>query len=130
MEHPPTTPPLPSDYYRRHAARVRKLASEATTLAVKEHLREVALEYEQLETGSIGAPRTAGHRSTGSMPAPKFAIGQTVRFSPDRLQLSSARGDFRIVRLLPEEPSGFQYRVKSKVDGHERVVREDQLTHT
>jgi len=48
MEHPPTTPPLPSDYYRRHAARVRKLASEATTLAVKEHLREVALEYEQL----------------------------------------------------------------------------------
>jgi hypothetical protein len=48
MEHPPTTPPLPADYYRRHAARVRKLASEATTLAIKEHLREVALEYERL----------------------------------------------------------------------------------
>ncbi|MBV8493043.1 MAG: hypothetical protein JO162_06150, partial [Alphaproteobacteria bacterium] len=29
-------------------ARVRKLASEATTLAIKEHLREVALEYERL----------------------------------------------------------------------------------
>ena len=48
MEHPPTTPPLPADYYRRHAARVRKLASEATTLAIKEHLRGIALEYERL----------------------------------------------------------------------------------
>ena len=48
MEHPPTTPPLPADYYRRHAARVRKLASEATTPAIKEHLREVAQEYERL----------------------------------------------------------------------------------
>ena len=48
MEHPQTTPPLPADYYRRHAARVRKLASEATTVAIKEHLSEVALEYERL----------------------------------------------------------------------------------
>lgn len=48
MDHPPATPPLPADYYRRHAARVRKLASEATTLAIKEHLREVAQEYEKL----------------------------------------------------------------------------------
>jgi hypothetical protein len=64
------------------------------------------------------------------MSAPKFIVGQTVRFSPDRHQLASARGDFRIVRLLPEEASGFQYRVKSKLDGHERIVREDQLTRT
>jgi hypothetical protein len=43
-----TTSPEPAKYYRRHAARVRQLASEATTAAVKEHLREVALEYERL----------------------------------------------------------------------------------
>lgn len=43
-----TTPPLPADYYRRHAARVRQLANDATTQAIKEHLREVALEYERL----------------------------------------------------------------------------------
>jgi len=48
MDHPPATPALPADYYRRHAARVRKLASEATTLAIKEHLRGIALEYERL----------------------------------------------------------------------------------
>jgi hypothetical protein len=61
------------------------------------------------------------------MPAHKFAVGQTVRFSPDRNQEYTARGSFKIVRLLPEEASVFQYRVKSQMDGHERVVREDQL---
>ena len=40
MDDAQTTPPLPADYYRRHAARVRRLADEATTPALKEHLRE------------------------------------------------------------------------------------------
>jgi hypothetical protein len=57
----------------------------------------------------------------------KFSIGQSVRFSPDRLQESAGRGRFKVVRLLPETGNVLQYRVKSQVDGHERVVREDQL---
>ena len=57
----------------------------------------------------------------------KFTVGQSVRFSPDRLQESASRGRFKVVRLLPESASVPQYRVKSQVDGHERVVREDQL---
>jgi hypothetical protein len=64
------------------------------------------------------------------MAAHRFAVGQSVRFSPDRPdrhQLGAARGQFKIVRLLPEEAQVLQYRVKSQVDGHERVVREDQL---
>ena len=64
------------------------------------------------------------------MNAPKYAVGQTVRFSPDRRQVSSARGQFKVVRLLPEDASVFQYRVKSQADGHERIVREDQLTRS
>jgi hypothetical protein len=48
MNYPSSPPPLPAEYYRRHAARVRQLASEATTTAVKEHLREAALQYERL----------------------------------------------------------------------------------
>jgi len=48
MDYPSTTTPLPAEYYRRHAERIRQLASEATTAAVKEHLRAVALQYEQL----------------------------------------------------------------------------------
>jgi hypothetical protein len=48
MDYPRPAPPLAADYYRRHAARVRQLASEATTAGIKEHLREVALEYDRL----------------------------------------------------------------------------------
>jgi len=48
MDYVSTTSPEPAEYYRRHAARVRQLASEATTAAVKAHLREGALEYERL----------------------------------------------------------------------------------
>jgi hypothetical protein len=64
------------------------------------------------------------------MAARKFAVGQTVRFSPDRVQLRSARGQFKVLRLLPEDASIFQYRVKSEADGHERIVREDQLARS
>lgn len=48
MDNLMTTPPLPAEYYRRNAARVRQLAEDATTPAIREHLREVALEYERL----------------------------------------------------------------------------------
>ena len=63
MEHPPTTPPLPAEYYRRHAARVRLLASEATTPGIKEHLQDVALQYERLaeHVENTGPPRHPGN---------------------------------------------------------------------
>jgi hypothetical protein len=48
VEYPQINPPMPADYYRRHAVRVRKLASEATTPAVKQHLEEVAGQFERL----------------------------------------------------------------------------------
>lgn len=48
MQYPNGHPPLPADYYRRHATRVRALARDATTPAIKQHLNEVALEYERL----------------------------------------------------------------------------------
>ncbi len=48
MEHPSPTPPLPAEYYRRHAARVRRLAGEATTPGIKAHLQDIALQYERL----------------------------------------------------------------------------------
>ena len=60
----------------------------------------------------------------------RFAVGQQVRFSPDRDQEQElTRGAlFKIVRLLPGVGNALQYRVKSEIDGQERVVREDQLT--
>jgi hypothetical protein len=55
----------------------------------------------------------------------RFTVGQAVRFSPDRGQEQEhTRGAlFKIVRLLPEAGSMLQYRVKSEIDGQERVVR-------
>ena len=57
----------------------------------------------------------------------KYSIGQTVRFNPDRSMDASARGAYTIVRALPESGGTLQYRVKAKMNGQERVVREDQL---
>ena len=57
----------------------------------------------------------------------RFAVGQTVRFLPDRGQEHERRALFKIVRLLPEAGNALQYHVKSEIDGQERVVREDQL---
>jgi hypothetical protein len=57
----------------------------------------------------------------------KYSVGQSVRFTPDRNTDVSARGAYTIVRALPESGGILQYHVKAKVDGRERVVREDQL---
>jgi hypothetical protein len=45
-------PPMPGEYYRLQAARVRSLAHDATTLAIREHLVDVALQYEKLAEGA------------------------------------------------------------------------------
>jgi hypothetical protein len=61
------------------------------------------------------------------MVAHKFRTGESVRFLPDRYTDASARGAYTIVRTLPEAGGVLQYQIKAKVDGRERVVREDQL---
>ena len=63
------------------------------------------------------------------MQAHKFAVGQVVRFIPDRTEASAdgRGGGVKIVRLLPEAGGVLQYRVQSQLDGRERMVREDQL---
>ena len=64
----------------------------------------------------------------GAAKAHKFAVGQTVRFSPGVHSPASIKGNYKVVRLLPAEANDHQYRIQSTVDGHERVVRESQLT--
>jgi hypothetical protein len=138
----PSTPPLPAEYYRRHVARVRQLAGEATTQAIREQLLDVAAQYERLAERvdaatlrvepAISDDAASGTSQAGglNMATHRFAVGQVVRFSQDRTerdQVNQTQRQFKIVRLLPETASVFQYRVKSQLDGHERVVREDQL---
>ena len=61
------------------------------------------------------------------MPLHKFIIGQKVRFTPDLGQLANRGETFAVLRLLPEVGGTPQYQIKSEMDGHSRVVREDQL---
>jgi hypothetical protein len=45
-------PPMPGEYYRQQAARVRRLAQDVITPALREHLADVALQYEKLAEGA------------------------------------------------------------------------------
>jgi hypothetical protein len=50
-------PRMPVEYYRRQAVRVRNLAQDATTDAVRAHLTDVALQYEKLADGTAMGQR-------------------------------------------------------------------------
>ena len=52
----------------------------------------------------------------------KFCVGQSVKYSPP-FGTRAAKGDFTIVRLLPE----MEYRIKAKHEPNERVAREYEL---
>lgn len=58
----------------------------------------------------------------------KFAVGQNVEFRPGRYDLNIPHGIYSVVRRLPAEGNEPQYRVKNERDGHERIMRESQLT--
>jgi hypothetical protein len=57
----------------------------------------------------------------------KFAVGQALYFSPGIGEQSTSKGRYKVVRQLPETGNMLQYRIKSEMDGQERVVREDQI---
>jgi hypothetical protein len=56
----------------------------------------------------------------------KFRTGQTVTITTRRYEATPA-GTFVIVRAVPTEHGIRQYRVRSNVDGHERIVSEAEL---
>jgi hypothetical protein len=57
----------------------------------------------------------------------KYRIGQAVKFFPQRGVEHTAKGRFKIVRLLLGEGNAPRYRIKHEVDGHERMVGETEL---
>jgi len=56
-----------------------------------------------------------------------FTVGQRLEFDPGKFDGTGARGTYMVVRLLPNDGSDREYRVRNTRDGHERVVRESQL---
>ncbi|CAA9228406.1 MAG: hypothetical protein AVDCRST_MAG04-1003 [uncultured Acetobacteraceae bacterium] len=61
------------------------------------------------------------------MPLHSFVVGQTIEFEPGKFDGTAARGTYTVIRLLPNDGTDREYRVKNVRDGHERVVRESQL---
>jgi hypothetical protein len=55
-------PSLPAEYYRGHAARVRSLASQAMAAGIREHLDDVARQYDRLAERVESAPRSGTGR--------------------------------------------------------------------
>jgi hypothetical protein len=62
-----------------------------------------------------------------NMATHKFTVGQALYFLPGLSEASKSKGRYKVVRQLPEIGNMLQYRIKSEVDGQERVVREDQI---
>jgi hypothetical protein len=56
----------------------------------------------------------------------KFKLGQSVEFIASALH-PKPLGTFKIVRVMPSERGMQQYRIKSAMDGHERMVLESEL---
>ena len=63
----------------------------------------------------------------GAMPYHRFKVGQTVMTPFEGRDLHIPRGPLVVVRLLPLADGEPQYRVRSELDGLDRVVREGQI---
>jgi hypothetical protein len=61
----------------------------------------------------------------------KFNVGQTVQFQPSEgFPRTTAGGLYDVTRQLPERNGEFEYRVKSRNEPHERIVKESELIGT
>jgi hypothetical protein len=61
------------------------------------------------------------------MPPHSFAVGQSVELAFKGFDGAAPSGLYTVVRLLPNDSSDREYRVRNVRDGHERVVRESQI---
>ena len=57
----------------------------------------------------------------------KYTIGENVEFLPGPGDGNVPRGFFTVTRTMPGDDLDRTYGIRSKLDGHERVVRERQL---
>ena len=57
----------------------------------------------------------------------KFHLGQAVEYHP-RGGTWAVRGTYVVTTKLPERDGEFEYRIRSALEEHERMVRENELT--
>lgn len=80
-------------------------------------------------------PRFGQPTSVRTVVRHAFAVGETVKVLPSTLgrrpkdiEKSLYANTFTVTRLLPEEASIFQYRIKNTHTGQERVASESELS--
>ena len=105
-------------------------ALDASTLAVCLERWRIGGEHAGWKFGWRDAP-IAGDPARRFVETYCYAFAGTdfLEDEPQQLGLgedSRRKGRYKVVRQLPETGGIFQYRIKSELDGHERVVREDQ----
>ena len=79
----------------------------------------------QLSCRPFAAGAAPHHMS--AMPYHRFKVGQTVVAPFGGPHALISRGPYVVLRLLPLVDGQPQYRVRSTVDGHERVVTEQRI---
>jgi hypothetical protein len=57
----------------------------------------------------------------------KFAIGEYVRFNSPLIGHPGSRGIYNVLKVLPRESQGQQYRIRNFAELCERVASEFQL---
>ncbi len=57
----------------------------------------------------------------------KFKIGQTLNYTPHRINYSAGPGRCKIVRLLSTDDNDPKYRIKCTNENFDRVVVESEL---
>ena len=63
----------------------------------------------------------------GSLAMPhKFKLGDRVRLHHER-SVSAAHGAYLVMMQLPERDGGYEYRIRSPDEPHERIARESEL---
>jgi hypothetical protein len=61
--------------------------------------------------------------------AHKFKIGQTVKYHPKDRMLSTARGTYTVIRLMPAgEGQQAEYRIRHFSEEFERIAFENELS--
>jgi hypothetical protein len=58
----------------------------------------------------------------------KFKLGRSVILQATTFNRDAARGSYEVMAQLPERDGQFEYRIKSRGEPHERVVKEGDLS--
>jgi hypothetical protein len=87
-------------------------------------------------SNSCSSVRAKGSRMRPSVPPSvpvqepghRYRLGRSVILMSTTFNRDAARGTYEVLALLPERAGQFEYRIKSRGEPHERVVKESDIS--